>query len=368
MFHLVRFDWTLRLGDLALTGFLAVVGYGLRKFYTVLIRFVQRVDKHGAVIDRHSSILEARGFTDGQRLPRVAHPEIELLLAVALGATLGADPLAAQAVDQIDISQATVERSAPDVASWPITTAITRLEIGATDCSVEFDKKGIWPDVLIPGWGGGSIAYTLWMVRLVGGQVYTGGGIEFWNGRGKNACGPAAEYINNWYYDGSWGPLNTAGELTPGETVGFFVTAGDARAKDVRTVTARSAVVAVPWPGGAGAVFTFGEAPAPAPVPPPPPPPPVFVPPAPPVPPVPVVVAPAPGVPGDLLEQVRRLVELEADTNAKVTRIDAQVRTFADQFGSVMMWIGKYVAPAIGAWVLARQMQHDSTTPAAVAK
>lgn len=245
------------------------------------------------------------------------------------------------AQDAIDLTGAVVERSASDVASWPITTTITRLELGAGDCAVEFSTKDTWPNVPIPGWNGGSIAYTLWLVRIVNGQVYTGGGIEFWRGR-VGGCGPAAQYIANWFYDASWGPLNTAGELTPGERVGFFVTAGDARAKDVRTVTARSAVVAVPWPGGAGGSFIFGEPPI---VNTPPPivntPPPVLVPP---------VVAAPPAAAGDLLEQVRALVALETDTNQKVTEIHAEVRTIAQQFGSVMAFAGKYIAPALAAW------------------
>ena len=259
------------------------------------------------------------------------------------------------AQDAIDLSSAHVMRSAPDVALWPITTAITELTLGAADCNVEFSMKEAWPNVLIPGWNGGSIAYTLWMVRIVGGEVYTGGGIEFWTGR-RGGCGPAANYIQNWYYDGSWGPLNTAGELTPGERVGFFVTAGDARAKDVRTVTARSAVVAVPWPGGTGGTFRF-DAPAP-PVTPPPVivPPPVQPPPVQPTPiqPPPVVTVPDPTAAPLLVQAVEILKHIDAtstDTNTKVTEIHGEVRTFAQQFGSVMAFVGKYIAPALGGWI-----------------
>ena len=42
-----------------------------------------------------------------------------------------------------------------------------------------------------------------------------------------------------------------------GEQVGFFVTAGDARAKDVRAVTERSNVVMVPFPSDGGAYYPF---------------------------------------------------------------------------------------------------------------
>lgn len=262
---------------------------------------------------------------------------------------------ASSAQDLIDLSQATIERSAPDVASWPITTAITRLDLGASDCNVEFSMKAVWPNVLIPGWGGGSIAYTLWMVRVVGGQVYAGGGIEFWTGR-VGGCGPAAAYVQNWFYDASWGPLNTAGELTPGESVGFFVTAGDARAKDVRTVTARSAVVAVRWPGGSGGTFTFDGAPPP---PPPPaviqPPPPIFVPP-----PVPPPAQPPSTAGLDYTEQLRQILAaqqaqlvLEQNTNAQVSQLN---KSFGETIGRAMAFVGKYIAPAVAAFIAAKKL------------
>lgn len=253
---------------------------------------------------------------------------MQRIVSVAAVLVLGA-AVSARAQDQIDLSQATIERSAPDVASWPITTAITRLDLGASNCDVEFSMKEVWPNVPIPGWGGGSIAYTLWMVRSVGGQVYAGGGIEFWNGSTGNptrvgGCGPAANYVQNWFYDPSWGPLNTAGELTPGETVGFFVTAGDARAKDVRTVTARSAVVAVRWPGGAGGSFTFDGPPPPVVAPPPvivPPPvmqpPPVYVPPP---------VVPTPPLPStDLSVIIAQAAANQAALQAQIEALKAQV-------------------------------------------
>jgi hypothetical protein len=42
-----------------------------------------------------------------------------------------------------------------------------------------------------------------------------------------------------------------------GEQVGFFVTAGDARAKDVTIVRERSNVVVVPFPSDGGGYFPF---------------------------------------------------------------------------------------------------------------
>jgi hypothetical protein len=57
----------------------------------------------------------------------------------------------------------------------------------------------------------------------------------------------------NWtYYCGAM-----ARQPAPGEQVGFFVTAGDQRLKDVAITHERSNVVVVPFPAFAGQTFTF---------------------------------------------------------------------------------------------------------------
>jgi hypothetical protein len=159
--------------------------------------------------------------------------------------------------DGIDLHQAVITGGSPrDVASWPITTQIDAMDFG-NGVRVDFSKKGgpgRWPDVTPPGWDG-PLQYTLWMVVNVGGQWYTSGGVEFWYGLDRSG-GPAAQFAYNWYYNPQvWGPLANH-QPGNGEQVGFFVTAGDARAKDVRSVTERSNVVAMPFPSGGG-YFTF---------------------------------------------------------------------------------------------------------------
>lgn len=246
--------------------------------------------------------------------------------------------------DAIDLTGATIERSAGDVASWPVTANITKLVLGASDCAVEFDKQSTWPNVAIPGWNGGSIQYTLWLVRIVNGQVYTGGGIEFWQGR-VGGCGPAAGYIANWYYDSSWGQLHDAGDLTPGEKVGFFVTAGDARAKDIRTVTERSVVVSLPWPGGSGGTFEFTPTTIPT----------IIIPPVvvPPPPPPPIVVVPPPPVVQPIPSTDLNPVMLELfKVSAQIEALDADVQAFKSEVES--KW-KQYAGPILkyGAAILA---------------
>jgi hypothetical protein len=161
--------------------------------------------------------------------------------------------------DAIDLHQATITGGSPgDVADWPVTAKLTALDFASSGVSVQFTKRdgpGRWPDVIPPGWTGG-IEYTLWMVVNVNGHWYTSGGVEYWNGLGRSG-GPPSLFTSNWYYSPAvWGPLATH-QPTPGEMVGFFVTAGDARAKDVRAVTERSNVVLVPFPSDGGAYYPF---------------------------------------------------------------------------------------------------------------
>jgi len=147
--------------------------------------------------------------------------------------------------------------SPADVAYWPVTTAITGMDFG-NGVRVDFSKKsgpGRWPDVTPPGWDG-PIQYTLWMVENIGGRWYTSGGVEYWYGLDRQG-GPASQFGYNWYYSSAvWGPLANR-QPGNGEQVGFFVTAGDERAKDVSAVTERSNVVLLAFPSGGG-YFSFG--------------------------------------------------------------------------------------------------------------
>jgi hypothetical protein len=168
-------------------------------------------------------------------------------------------PPSAGGADALDLRQVNITGGSPrDVASWPVTAKLNALDFQASGAAVEFSKKngaGRWPDIIPPGWDG-ALQYTLWMVVNVNGTWYTSGGVEYWYGLGRSG-GPPSEYTRNWYYSTAvWGPLATR-QPNVGEQVGFFVTAGDARAKDVRAVTERSNVVMVPFPGNGGAYYPF---------------------------------------------------------------------------------------------------------------
>jgi hypothetical protein len=162
--------------------------------------------------------------------------------------------------DAIDLHQAAITGGSPaDIADWPITTTITGMDFG-NGVRIDFSKKdgpGRWPDVTPPGWDG-PLQYTVWMVVNVNGQWYTAGGVEFWYGLDRSG-GPASQFAYNWYYSPQvWGPLANH-QPAPGEQVGFFVSAGDARAKDVHLVRERSNVVSMGFPTD-GSFYSFSSA------------------------------------------------------------------------------------------------------------
>ncbi len=170
-----------------------------------------------------------------------------------------APPSAPAGGDPVDLHTVTITGgSARDVADWPITTTIRALDFNSGGVAVDFSKKdgpGRWPDVVPPGWSGG-LQYTIWMIVSHDGRLYTAGGVEYWHGLERSG-GPPSMYRANWYYSPAvWGPLANH-QPAVGEQVGFFVTAGDQRAKDVRSVAERSNIVVVHFPSDAGGYFPF---------------------------------------------------------------------------------------------------------------
>lgn len=164
--------------------------------------------------------------------------------------------------DALNLKGAIILNNPPDLASWPVTTTITALDIRPTGIHVEFSKRegaGRWPNVTPPGWDG-PLQYTLGMAQFINGQWYASAPIQFWHGLDESG-GPPGEIRKNWFYDASrWGPLSVH-QPAVGEKVGFFVVAGNVRnlldEGSQSPVRERSNVVVVPMPGSAGKSYRF---------------------------------------------------------------------------------------------------------------
>jgi hypothetical protein len=164
------------------------------------------------------------------------------------------------AVQPFSLLQATILDSPDNFAFFAETAKITTLVMGPTGISVDFTKKhgpDRWPDIYPPGFDG-PIQYCLGMAWKIDGHWYASAPIEMWNERPEGG-GPPGEYALNWFYNPArWAPM-TFHQPQPGETIGFFVVAGDVRGfNSNQKYQERSNVVLVPMPDGGGATYTFG--------------------------------------------------------------------------------------------------------------
>ena len=159
--------------------------------------------------------------------------------------------------DALNLGLAAVYNSPPDIASWPATSTITSMTMsGSAGLSFGFTTQNSWPDVVPPGFSG-PLQYTVWAVVNVNGQWYTSGFIQMWRGRASTGAPIIQEFAQNWAYDGRWGPMN-GHHPQPGEQMGFFLSAGNARGESaVSSVRERTNVIVVSLPAGDSGVFNF---------------------------------------------------------------------------------------------------------------
>ena len=160
--------------------------------------------------------------------------------------------------DAINLNQVGVYNSPADIASWPATATISRITMSAPTAglSFSFSAENTWPNIAPPGFSGG-IQYTVWAVVRVNGQWYTSGFIEMWQGRPSTGGPILAEFAANWAYDARWGPM-AGHQPQPGEQMGFFLSAGDARGRGEPTsVRERTNVVVISLPAGDSGTFGF---------------------------------------------------------------------------------------------------------------
>jgi hypothetical protein len=167
------------------------------------------------------------------------------------------------AIPMLDLHQVTVYNNPADVANWPVTTMITKLDIKPSGVHLVFSKQdgpGRWPDIIPPGWDG-PLQYTVGIVMNIGGKWYGSAAIQYWYGlyeSGGNIAEPG-QIPKNWYYDGRWGNLQGY-QPKPGELIGFFVVAGNVRGVEDGSQSPqkeRSNIVLVRLPSPAGGTYTF---------------------------------------------------------------------------------------------------------------
>ncbi len=162
----------------------------------------------------------------------------------------------------LNLHEATIYDNPSNVADWPVTTHITRLEFGDA-VHVEFSKSDgddRWPDVTPPGWDG-PLQYTMGLAEYIDGKWVASAAIQFWYGLYASGGNVAQDnqIAVNWYYDSRWGELSGRQPAT-GEIVGLFVVAGNLRGVDDGSqspVLERSDVVLFPFPDVSGATYTF---------------------------------------------------------------------------------------------------------------
>jgi hypothetical protein len=166
-----------------------------------------------------------------------------------------APPVVSAGGDAIDLTQVAVYNSPADIAQWPVTATITRLDMSpSAGLSFEFTTKNSWPDYTPPGWDG-SLQYTVWAVVRVNGRWYTSGYIQMWRGRASTGAPILSDFARNWAYDARWGPM-MGHQPQVGEQMGFFVSAGDARGVGgVTSRRERSNVILVNLPAGDSGSF-----------------------------------------------------------------------------------------------------------------
>lgn len=175
--------------------------------------------------------------------------------------------------DAFDLTTVEILRS-PDVAAWPITLAITAIDMDPIGgLTLNFDRpvpdEWKWPSN--PDKPGDNIQFTVWAVTV---PRFAAGFIPMWQGRpmGDRSLPPILSGFQDWWGDPRqlWPSI---ADYVPraGDEIGFFVTAGMARLTDhVTSVAERSNVVALQLPVGDNGRFFFAERPSPPPPPVPP--------------------------------------------------------------------------------------------------
>lgn len=170
--------------------------------------------------------------------------------------------------DAINLATVAIEGS-PIVTNWTPTVNIMALSMANDQMyfSLDHDPGDSWK--WMTGTGTDNYQFTLWAVVQVNGQWLAQGFIQYWQGRPFIA----PSVLTHFGPDGWAGHLTspvTAYQPKPNDTMGFFITAGNARGVTSQTsVAERSNIIAITLPSSGVGNWTFtAPSPTPPPVPP----------------------------------------------------------------------------------------------------
>lgn len=142
-----------------------------------------------------------------------------------------------------DMRKAVIWDNPPDLGSWAETANITLVDLSTGRIVVDFDKRCCWPDV---GFGSGALEYTLGICLKINGTWNCSAVVQFWNGRDLAAGGDVNNLAGEWFYDNRWGAMKGY-QPAIGETVGWFVAAGNLRDSGNVITKERSKVLLIPY-------------------------------------------------------------------------------------------------------------------------
>ncbi|HEX4348665.1 MAG TPA: hypothetical protein VHZ73_13905 [Vicinamibacterales bacterium] len=164
-----------------------------------------------------------------------------------------------RSLDQLNLSAAHISSGATDVANWSVTTNIQSVTIAPSGINIVFPAQGSWPDQIPPGFAG-PLQYTVWACVQVNGWTCSGI-IQMWRGRGPDALPPLPSQWPLWWGASAGGAINFpfgGYQAQPGDTMAFFVTAGNERGSSIDTsVFERSDVVLVTLSAGDTGSFSY---------------------------------------------------------------------------------------------------------------
>jgi len=144
------------------------------------------------------------------------------------------------------MKKAVIWDNPPDLGSWAETANITRVDLSSGRIVVDFDKRlsaDHWPSV---GFGDGDLEYTLGICLNISGTWNCSAVVQFWFGRDLSEGGDVNNIAGEWFYDARWGAL-MGHQPARGETVGWFVAAGNLRDSGNVIVKERSKVLMLPF-------------------------------------------------------------------------------------------------------------------------